>query len=136
MDLLLYTKYIVGLLFVLGLIALLAFVVRKMGFIPSAERPKLSKKRLGISQMIALDSKRRLLLIRRDDQEHLVILGPDGDTVVETNIQATPITDTHKAGDDTQDHDPDLNSDDNAAHTSEPRLPRLPVHHQNDETSS
>ncbi len=131
MDLINYSKYIVGLLFVLGLIGLLAYIVRKMGFIPSAERPRLSKKRLGISQMIALDGKRRLVLIRRDDKEHLVILGPSGETVVETDIQAMPVK-----AEQTSSEDNDEDSYDSEDHTNEPRLPRLPVHHHNEEVSS
>ncbi|MBE7638365.1 hypothetical protein GUA87_16020 [Sneathiella sp. P13V-1] len=130
MDLINYSKYIIGLLFVLGLIGLLAYIVRRAGFIPSAERPRLSKKRLGISQMIALDAKRRLVLIRRDDKEHLVILGPNSETVIETDIQAIPASLEQVHEDEKGD-----TSEDSDAHTHEPRLPRLPVHHHNDEAS-
>ena len=44
------------------------------------------KRRLKIVEMMNLDHRRRLLLIRRDDREHLVILGPTGETVVESGI--------------------------------------------------
>ncbi|WP_169568961.1 flagellar biosynthetic protein FliO [Sneathiella limimaris] len=88
MDLLLYAKYLVVLVFVLGLITLIAYAVRRFGFVPSAEKHRSSKRRLAISQMIGLDAKRRLVLVRRDDQEHLLLLGPDGDLVVESNIPA------------------------------------------------
>ena len=44
------------------------------------------KRRLKIVEMMNLDHRRRLLLIRRDDREHLVILGPTAETVVESGI--------------------------------------------------
>ena len=86
MDILLYTKYIVVLILVLGLIFLISYVVRKLGFVPGVENSTSRKSRLALTATTAIDAKRRLVLVRRDDQEHLILLGPDGDTVVETNI--------------------------------------------------
>ncbi len=51
------------------------------------------KRRLQIVETKMLDSRRRLLLIRRDDREHLVILGPAGETVVESGIESVEKTD-------------------------------------------
>ena len=42
--------------------------------------------RLGISEFYEIDKTRRLVLIRRDDMEHLIIIGGEHDLVVETNI--------------------------------------------------
>ena len=44
------------------------------------------KRRLKIIEAIPLDHRRRAMLIRRDNLEHLVILGTTGETVVETGI--------------------------------------------------
>ncbi len=127
MDILLYAKYLVVLVFVLGLIGLLTYVVRRFGFIPMAEKTKNTKKRLAITQMIGLDAKRRLVLIRRDNTEHLLLLGPDGDTVIETDI---PIV--RRKLSETEDADHDIAADNNskqgvAEHDAqhEPRLPPL-----------
>lgn len=43
--------------------------------------------RLGVSEFLDLDKQRRLVLIRRDDVEHLVLLGGDQDVVVESAIR-------------------------------------------------
>lgn len=43
-------------------------------------------KRLAIVEARNLDMRRRLVLIRRDDVEHLLVLGQDGDLVVERGI--------------------------------------------------
>lgn len=87
MELVPYLKYIMGLVVVLGLIALVTVVARKFGMVPKADRRKSDKKRLGVTSVISIDAKHRLVLVRRDDQEHLLLLGPERDLVVEQNIQ-------------------------------------------------
>ena len=43
--------------------------------------------RLGVSEHVMVDSRRKLLLIRRDDVEHLVLSGGPVDLVIETGIK-------------------------------------------------
>ncbi len=43
--------------------------------------------RLGISEIHDIDKNRRLVLVRRDDVEHLLVIGGDHDLVVEQNIE-------------------------------------------------
>lgn len=81
-------RFVITLVFVLGLIAVLALFAKRAGLSPRATRPTSgSKKRLSIIEVLAVDAKRRLVLIRRDDREHLVMLGADRDLVVETNFE-------------------------------------------------
>ncbi|WP_025898802.1 flagellar biosynthetic protein FliO [Sneathiella glossodoripedis] len=122
MDTFLYAKYLVVLLFVLGLIGLISYGIRKLGFAPLAEKPKSGKKRLAISQSIGLDSKRRLVLVRRDDKEHLILIGPNSDVVIETDIDAK------RASPKSQKATDEADSADDVAQpqpNSEPRLPSL-----------
>ena len=91
MDPLQYLKYLVGLLIVLGLIALVTLAARKFGMVPKADRKPGSPKRLSVSDVMSIDAKRRLVLVRRDDQEHLLLLGPERDLVVEQNIPSAII---------------------------------------------
>ena len=44
--------------------------------------------RLGVVEQATIDSRRRLVLIRRDDVEHLIMTGGPVDVVIETGIQA------------------------------------------------
>ena len=44
--------------------------------------------RLGVVEQASIDSRRRLVLIRRDDVEHLIMTGGPVDVVIETGIQA------------------------------------------------
>lgn len=48
-------------------------------------KPKIEP-RIGVVAYAAMDSKRRLVLIRRDDVEHLVMTGGPVDMVIETGI--------------------------------------------------
>ncbi|MEG3618377.1 flagellar biosynthetic protein FliO [Magnetovibrio sp. PR-2] len=86
-----YFKFIFALMFVLGLIGVLTVLVRKYGFgVASSEIRKGQDRRLGLVEVLPIDAKRRAVLIRRDDVEHLIVMGPESETVVETNIPARP----------------------------------------------
>lgn len=88
MDLLTYSKFVFALLFVIGLIALLAYGARKLGLVPKVtlKSGKSKDRRLNIVEILPVDAKRRLLLIRRDDTEHLIMIGSERDLVIEQNI--------------------------------------------------
>ena len=81
-----YGQFILALLFVLGLIGVAALLARRSGLAQTI-RPAGGRRRLATVETLTLDGKRRLLLIRRDEVEHLVILGPSTETVVERNIR-------------------------------------------------
>ncbi|WP_288900470.1 flagellar biosynthetic protein FliO [uncultured Sneathiella sp.] len=87
-----YLKYIVGLLIVLGLIALIALLARRFGMVPRVTRDPSAPRRLSITDVLSIDAKRRLVLIKRDDREHLLLLGPERDVVVERNISVNENT--------------------------------------------
>ncbi len=90
MNVELYAKVIIALLFVLGLIGLLATAVRRWGLgVPQTGRKHRADKRLGLVEVMPLDAKRRLVLVRRDEVEHLLILGATSEVVVETGIPAS-----------------------------------------------
>lgn len=75
-------RYLVSLVFVLGLIGALAWLLRRFG--PRGPFRAAAKRRLAIVEVAAIDARHRLILIRRDDREHLLLLGPTGDLVIET----------------------------------------------------
>ena len=86
MELSTYFRFVAALVFVLGIIGVLALIARR--FVPGARNINRRgvKRRLSIVEVVPVDTKRRLVLLKRDDTEHLVMLGPTGDTVVERNI--------------------------------------------------
>lgn len=91
-----YLRFFVALLFVVGLIAGTGILARRFGFVPGAATGGSSReKRLEIVETITLDAKRRMMLVRRDGREHLILLGTDSETVLETGIERpAPLTST------------------------------------------
>jgi flagellar protein FliO/FliZ len=82
-----YLQFLAALAFVIALIYAIAAVVRRFGMVPGLPRRGLAR-RLAVVEVQPLDAKRRLVLIRRDDMEHLVLLGVAGDLVIESRIAA------------------------------------------------
>jgi flagellar protein FliO/FliZ len=83
MDFDIYLRFALALILVLGLIALLAWLLRRFGM-----GVKVGKnRRLGIVEVQMLGPRHRLMLIRRDDIEHLVVVGPGSETVIESGIK-------------------------------------------------
>ena len=80
-------QFVLALAFVLALIGILATLAKRFGFgyATSATR---GRRRLAVSEIIPLDGKRKLVLLRRDTTEHLVILGPNSELLVEGDIAA------------------------------------------------
>jgi flagellar protein FliO/FliZ len=52
----------------------------------------VGKKRLSVLEVLPIDGKRRLVLLRRDAAEHLVLLGIGGDLLIESNGIARPVS--------------------------------------------
>ena len=81
-----YLTAVVALAFVVGLIALLGWAVRRFGLIPGASAVTRGGKRIKIVEVTPIDVRRKLVLIRRDQAEHLILLGAQRDLVIETGI--------------------------------------------------
>ena len=91
MDLAEYFRFFLALGFVLVLIAILAALVRRSGL---GDRLAVTKtageRRLDLIEVRPLDAKRKLVLLRRDDREHLVLLGQTSDLLIESEIPVDP----------------------------------------------
>ncbi len=78
-------------LFVVALVALLVWAFKTFFGRPSASSfMRARDKRLGVVETSAVDSHRKLVLIRRDEVEHLLLVGGPVDVVVETGIRGRP----------------------------------------------
>ncbi len=77
-----YWRFVLALAFVVLLIAACAWIARRLGLggrlVASGGR-----RRLAILEVLPLDGKRRLVLLKRDGVEHLVLLGQQSDLVIE-----------------------------------------------------
>ncbi|NVO12721.1 MAG: flagellar biosynthetic protein FliO [Rhodoplanes sp.] len=86
-DMPLPAKFFIAFVIVLALIGGVAWLVRRFssGGLGSASA-RGRQARLGVIEATAVDSRRRLVLVRRDNVEHLIMLGGPTDVVVEANI--------------------------------------------------
>lgn len=95
-------------LFNLGLVIGLAIIILACLFLARSYRNGLNPRqaiatlvtspemsRLKVIQQIHLDSRRRLILIRRDNVEHLLLVGGQQDIVVERGIVHAPPSQAH-----------------------------------------
>lgn len=88
MDISTYFQFILALVFVIALIGLFALAARRFGFGGAVATKGGQSRRLAVVEVRALDAKRKLVLVRRDAVEHLVVLGPASETLIEANIPA------------------------------------------------
>ena len=91
MDMESYFRFMAALVLVIALIGAIAWVVRKFGLAGRlsavAGRPA---RRLKVVEYMALDPKTRMVLVQRDETQHLLLLSPNGPVVVERGIDAPP----------------------------------------------
>jgi len=79
---------LLALVLVLGLIALASALLRKYG----ANATRVSGRVKGVNRLqivdsLAIDGRRKMVLLRRDDKEHLVMLSLDKETIIESDIE-------------------------------------------------
>lgn len=87
MEVMEYLRFALALVFVLGLVAGCSWFGKRMGLAPRASAAGTAK-RLAIIEVQPVDARRKLVLIRRDDREHLVLLNGDQDLLIEGGITA------------------------------------------------
>lgn len=84
MDLIDIARYFGALLLVLALVGFAGLAARRFG-VPGVSKSNATR-RLTVVETLMIGPKQRLYLIRRDDVEHLIVIGADGTHVVETGI--------------------------------------------------
>lgn len=77
-----------ALAFVLALIGLFGLLLRRFGPMAGIPVRKGAERRLSVVEVLPIDARRRLVLVRRDDVEHLLLLGAGDDLVVEMGIRS------------------------------------------------
>jgi flagellar protein FliO/FliZ len=86
-----YLRFFAALIFVLALIGAAAFALRAFGFMTPGNRNK-AERRMSIVETLTLDPRRRLMIVRRDNVEHLLLLGIQGETIVERAVKMPDIS--------------------------------------------
>ena len=79
-------KFFIAFVVVLALIGLTAWLVRRFSANRLGGAARGRQPRLAVIDAASVDGRRRLVLIRRDNTEHMLMIGGPTDVVVETNI--------------------------------------------------
>jgi len=98
MDLGEYARFALALALVVGLIIALSWGLRRL---PGLSHGRIRQgRRLGVIETLTIDPRNKLVLIRRDGAEHLLLLGPESGLVIEQRIDAPGFTPTTGSGSD------------------------------------
>jgi flagellar protein FliO/FliZ len=95
MDNLDLTRFIFAFAFVLGLIGLMSFLLKRYGGASKWMGVQQDTDRLKVLQTRYIDPKRKLILIRRDDVEHLLLISEGRELVIESIKSGKSIEDVH-----------------------------------------
>ncbi len=79
-------KFFIAFVVVLGLIGAIAWALRRFGAGRFRDNARGRQPRLAVIDHASVDGRRRLILVRRDNVEHLLMIGGPTDIVVEPNI--------------------------------------------------
>lgn len=85
MDIVDFGRYFAALLLVLGLLGGLALLLRRAGvagLMPNFQRTG-TLRRMEIAASVMLDARRRVVAVRVDEEEHIILLGMSGETVLD-----------------------------------------------------
>src|SRR5262245_50790171 len=103
---LLFWALLLGLAIFAGLWCYRAFTTGDTSFSFAWLFPSRPDPRLGVMETASVDRSRKLVLIRRDDVEHLIMIGGPIDMVIETGIAAPRDDDAAALGADRQEPEP------------------------------
>ncbi|WP_448190727.1 hypothetical protein [Azospirillum sp. sgz301742] len=87
MNIDMYFQFSLALVFVIALFFVVVLVLRHFGLGGVAAPRRQRVRRVSVVEVTPLDAKRRLVLVRRDEVEHLLLLSPSGDLTVEAGIR-------------------------------------------------
>jgi hypothetical protein len=80
--------YIISVTLLIALAGLAFWIMRQSLGAGGVMFFQTKQRRLGLVESTSVDGRRRLLLVRRDDVEHLILTGGPVDVLLETGIQS------------------------------------------------
>jgi flagellar protein FliO/FliZ len=87
MDWMLYLRAMAALLVVLGLMVGCMVLLRRYGHKLNITAVSTGKSRIAVLETKLIDARSKLVLVRRDGAEHLLLVSATGSCVVEANIK-------------------------------------------------
>lgn len=85
-------RALLSLVLVLGLIAGAGFLARRFGVAGGLALKRGGRRRLGVVESLQIDNRRRVVLVRKDDTEFLLLIGGSSDVHLHTTPAPEPFT--------------------------------------------
>jgi hypothetical protein len=82
-DLSVPVKFLIAFVVALAMLGVVGYLIRRFS------GPRGRQPRLAVINAASIDGRRRLVLVQRDDVEHLLLIGGPTDVVIESNIDRT-----------------------------------------------
>lgn len=79
-----YSRFVFGLIFVIGLIWFSAFILKRTGMDKRLRGISGQKGRLQVVDVLYLDPRRKLTLVRADKREYVLLISGDNAQVIDT----------------------------------------------------
>lgn len=79
-------RVIAALAFIIALMGGLSMLLKHFGLV-EGRVVRGKEPRLKVLETLPLDGRRRLCLLQCDEKQHLVILGPNGETVLDSDVK-------------------------------------------------
>lgn len=83
-----YLRFVAAFVFIIAMIGSCAWVAKRFGLASRLQGGSTTTHRLSIVETRPIDMKRKLVLIRRDNIEHLILIGVNHDLLIEDAIAA------------------------------------------------
>ena len=87
METISYFQFVLAFVFVIGLILGMAWLLRRFGLGEAVTNTLGRKKCTTIVESASVDGRHRLVLMRRDETEHLLLIGSGDSLVIERGIK-------------------------------------------------
>lgn len=78
-------RLVLSLIFVVSLMGGLALLLKRLGLSTNGAGHN-TQRRLKVVDSLPLDHKRKAVILECDDKQHLVILSPNGETLIDSDI--------------------------------------------------
>jgi flagellar protein FliO/FliZ len=88
MDLIEILRALFGLAFVLGLIALCAYGVRRSPLVAGLALGAKPRGLLSVKERLVLDARRQIVIVQEGAREHVILLGATSEAVIESREAA------------------------------------------------
>tara|TARA_R110000868_G_scaffold219607_1_gene470697 strand:+ start:1429 stop:1755 length:327 start_codon:yes stop_codon:yes gene_type:complete len=95
-DIVNWTQYLLAMLVLLGLLGalgLFSYAVQRgwiLQTVTGLRGVATTARRLSIVETLVVDPRRRVVIIRSDDREHVILLGAERETVLESRASGPP----------------------------------------------